>query len=321
MTFGPSWSTDLVPLPEFKDSPIISRKHNLMYCPVGKVASSFFTRLVLAIDNPGPLTSPLDIPIEDAGRARCQNLKSLGSKSNMVAFLRQSTKVVFGRNPFSRIYSAYIDKLFSPNPFYWTYWGEKALNLTRHQKAGNLVHQTLHKHDVHLRQVYDECHMCELVYDVIGTLETMAEDLDYILGHLNISSSFQHEPSYSLASKMDIVYDSVQSTFSWKTDIARCISLDQMGIRMWRKLQIRGVIDSSIRYPFRSGQIDNLHSSEFIKACKQAILIQALVEAYKTVSRHDLVVVGNIYKDDFRVFGYNPKPADIFEKQIKNTGS
>lgn len=292
------------------------------------------------------MTSPLNIPIELAGRARCESLKSIGSKFQMVDFLQQSTKIVFGRNPFSRIYSAYIDKLFSPNPFYWKYWGEKALKLSKATKGGKpcasdvtfpqflrLVLFNLHRTDVHLRQVYDECHMCDLVYDVIGTLETASEDIDYILGRINISSSFQHEASYSLASKMDIVYDSVQSTFSWKKDISRCISTDQMGIRIWRKLQIRGVIDSSIRYPFQPGQIDSLQSSEFISACKKAIIMstdgdklrrqkkQALVEAYKSVSYHDLVAIGLIYKDDFRMFGYNPKPADIFVEQIKITGS
>lgn len=305
-------------------------------------------RVVLAMDKPGPMTSPFAIPIEQAGRGRCQSLASIGSKTNVSHFLHKSIKVVFGRDPFSRIFSAFIDKLFSPNPFYWSYWGEKVLKLHKVKTIGKacaseitfqqflrLVLYDLHKNDVHLRQVYDECRMCDVIYDIAGKLETTEEDLDYLLAKLNVSSSFQHEESYSVDSKMDIIYDSVKSTFSWKKDISRCISLDQMALRIWRKLQIRGVIDSSISYPFRPGDIDNMSASKFIEACKSAVLkstdknqlkkqkSQAFLEAYKSVNEKDLLAVGRVYKDDFAMFGYNPKPASIFENRdkIRFTGS
>ncbi|CAL1541374.1 unnamed protein product [Lymnaea stagnalis] len=336
-----------IKVPLFKENPIISRKHNLLFCPVGKVASSFLTRYFIAMEKPGVMTSPYDIPIEKAGRERCTSLRSLKTTANMMSFFHKSTKIVFGRNPYSRIFSAYIDKLFSPNPFYWKYWGERSLRLSRAMKVGapcasdvtfqqfvKLVLFDLGKKDVHLRAVSAVCNMCGVVYDVIGKVETVGDDLDYLSEKFNISSAFQHADGYRLAASMDAVYDSVNSVFSWKRDVSRCISLDQMGLRVWRKLQIRGIIDSRVHFPFKPGQMADVTLSMFVDACRTAILNstdraqlkrqtnQAMLEAYSTVSVADLISISALYRDDMLMFGYEPKPSQLFEHRdaVKQTG-
>ncbi|KAH9490300.1 Carbohydrate sulfotransferase 11 [Bulinus truncatus] len=259
---GVVWPPPANMVPRFKDSPLISKRYGLTFCPVGKVASSFFTRYMIFMESNGSLSSPYDIPIEEAGRERVSSLKSLNKTSAILSFLNTSTKLVFGRDPYSRILSAYVDKLFSPNPFYWKHWGEKSLKLDRVKRMVTrcasdvtfnqfvrLVVMDLKRTDVHLAPVSTVCNMCSVHYDVIGKLETVGKDLDFLQQTKKIPSGFQYAPGYKLAASLDAVHDSVRSAFAWKKDIKKCISLDQMGMRIWRKLQLRAswTAASSIR--------------------------------------------------------------------------
>ncbi|XP_005098152.2 carbohydrate sulfotransferase 12 [Aplysia californica] len=333
---GDQWSSRKQRVPKFSTSPIISTKHGLMYCPVGKVASSYFTRYVITLDQPGPMTSPYDIPIQKAGRDRCQNLASLGNSDKAVTFLQKAVKVVFGRNPFSRVFSAYIDKVYSPNPFYWRYWGERAIHLSGQQVKDKCASEVTFKQfvavvvkelvtkDVHLKPVYEECKMCDVIYDVVGKLETTTDDIDFLSASLNVSSAFQHDGKYSYTASIDTVLDAVESPFSWKKDIQACMSLDEMGQRIWRKLQIRGIIDSRISYPFKAGEVDAMPSTKFVSACRSAVeaskdraqlkkqKVQAFLEAYATLTLEELRDIVRVYQNEFDVFEYDTEPPRLF---------
>ncbi|GFO22691.1 carbohydrate sulfotransferase [Plakobranchus ocellatus] len=47
------------------------------------------------------------------------------------SFLKQSTNFLFVRDPFSRLFSDYVDKLLAPNPEFWDTWGLFALQKHR----------------------------------------------------------------------------------------------------------------------------------------------------------------------------------------------
>lgn len=292
------------------------------------------------MNKPGPMTSPYLIPIEQAGRGRAESLKKFKSVNDQTNFLKSSVKVVFGRDPFSRIFSAYIDKLYSPNPFYWKAWGEKGL---RHSKVPvrecgaqisfaqfvKLVTDDLVNKDVHLKQVANECNMCRMYYDVVGKIETTVSDIDYASKLLNISSQFQHESGYDVSAQEDVVLDSLKSAFSWKSEIRKCIPLDQMGQRIWRKLQIRGVILSDLQYPFKPGQMDNMSAGAFIEECRRAISAsrdkaqlkkqkkQAIEETYLSLDQDAIQQILKAYSLDFSLFGYSQNPGYIFNPEYK----
>lgn len=325
-------------------SPIVSTKHNLLYCPVGKVGSTYFTRYMISLDQPGPMKSPYSIPITKAGRERCSSLASLGNKKN--DFLKKSLKLVVGRNPFSRIFSAYIDKVFSPNPFYWKHWGVPAHTLTKTKSQTacasgvtfsifvKYVIKQLVKDDVHLRPVFQECSMCSVVYDVIATLETVSDDVEFVTSAVNASVAFLHQSTYQRDAHLDAIVDAVESPFSWKNGFKACnFTLDQMAMRIWRKLQIRGIIDSRISYPYKKGDIEGMPASTFIAECHRAMdkstdqkqlkkqKTQAFLEAYSTVPLSNMGDIVKVYRDDFSAFDYNPEPPDLLadRKKIKKT--
>ncbi|XP_059175006.1 uncharacterized protein LOC131955073 isoform X2 [Physella acuta] len=343
----PPHPTNLLWLVKKLNNPLISTRTRALFCPVGKVASTFFTRFLMIIEQPSLAHSPYDIPIEKASRESIRSLKSLRTLQAMSSFITGSTSIVFGRNPYSRIFSAYIDKMLSPNPYYWKSWGEKALKMSSILKANGTcasnvtfeqflkaVALDLYKRDLHLKMVSAECQMCALNYSIVGRLETMREDVDYIAARLNVSSGFQHEPDYGLAAAMDSVKDTVDSAFSWRPEIGKCISFDEMGRRIWRKFQIRGVIDSNIHYPFRPDELADMRTETFIAACRAAILAskdkaqlkkqknQALLEAYSSVNITLLYKISHIYSDDLTMFDYEKLPDKLFKNRdkIEKTG-
>ena len=218
-----------------------------------------------------PLVSPFSIPIEQAGRDRCDSLDTLGSHDRKLAFLHKSELVVFGRDPYRRIFSAWVDKLFSPNPFYWKSWGRLAVhsfrcepNVTFSQFVQLVVRpKGLHWFDVHLRPVAEECKMCDIQYTLVGKIETNTKDLDLLASRINVSMAFLHEPGYKEASAVDTVLDAVEGAFSWRQHIQACgVSLDRMGRSIWRKLQIRGVFDNTQLYPFKPGELQGMTASK-----------------------------------------------------------
>ena len=177
------------------------------------------------------------------------------------------------------------------------------------------------------RPVFDECKMCDVTYDVIGQLESTTKDITFLSQAINVTSDFLHDPSYPQQAKMDAVIDSVESPFSWKKDIKPCMRLDDMARRIWRKLQIRGIIDSRIAYPFTDGDIEGMQSSTFIEACRKAIesstdtiqlkkqKTQSFLEAYSSVPIEKLSALIKRYKDDFLAFQYDQNPVGLFDNR------
>ena len=228
--------------------------------------------ILLGLPRPphAPLASPFTIPITQAERGRTTSLDKIGSPERTLAFLRKSELMVFGRDPYRRIFSAWIDKMYSPNPFYWGHWGLKAVrsrrrsrcepNITFAQFVSLVVRKNgLHESDVHLRPVAEECRMCDLHYTLIGKIETASKDLDLLASRINVSMAFLHEPDYREAGAVDTVIDAVQGAYSWRDQIEACgVSLDRMGRSIWRKLQIRGVFDAAQQYPFTPGELRDI---------------------------------------------------------------
>ncbi|GFR81978.1 carbohydrate sulfotransferase [Elysia marginata] len=283
------------------------------------------------------IASPFTIPITEAGRDRCDSLETLGTSDQKLAFLHNSERVVFGRDPYHRIFSAWLDKLYSPNPFYWRHWGLRARRVRGHSWCNPNVTfsqfvrlvvkpKGLYWSDVHLRPVAEECKMCKLQYTLVGKIETSTRDLDVLASRINVSMAFLHKADYGEASAIDTVLDAVEGAFSWREHIEACgVSFDRMGRSIWRKLQIRGVFDSSQVYPFKQGELDDMAPEKFTEACKIAIKNSqdrlrlkrqkevALVQAYSQVDPMDLAKIAQIYRYDFLFFDYDKKPDKIFQ--------
>ncbi|XP_076456363.1 carbohydrate sulfotransferase 9-like [Babylonia areolata] len=121
----------------FRTNSIVFKHRPLLYCPVGKIASTFLTRFFVAAEDTNPVVSPYVISADKALRMRrkrtgnyilfapLSQMVSAGAKERQ--FLERLTRVLFVRCPFHRLWSAYVDKLLFPNPHYWKMWGYPAM--------------------------------------------------------------------------------------------------------------------------------------------------------------------------------------------------
>uniref|UniRef100_A0A3Q3XC54 Carbohydrate sulfotransferase n=1 Tax=Mola mola TaxID=94237 RepID=A0A3Q3XC54_MOLML len=89
---------------------IVDDKHNLIYCYVPKVACTNWKRVLMVLTSDGRLTSPLDIPANEAHVAGNLHTLSEFSVPEINHRLRSYLKFIFAREPFERLVSAYRNK-------------------------------------------------------------------------------------------------------------------------------------------------------------------------------------------------------------------
>lgn len=107
-----------------------------LYCPVEKVGTTFWRRAILQANFLKRVRHPYQIPIN---KALSQNF--LYPNENATAnMFKDNFKYFFVRNPFHRILSAYIDKLFVPNPQFWNQFGKHSVQMFRVNDSRTCYH-------------------------------------------------------------------------------------------------------------------------------------------------------------------------------------
>ncbi|KAK7091469.1 carbohydrate sulfotransferase 12-like [Littorina saxatilis] len=277
-------------IPTFRTDGLVSKRHQLFYCPVGKIASTFLTRFLVAAEETNPVISPYAISAAKALRMRVKRSgnhilfaplnKLVQSGWQEKSYLVNLKRVVFVRCPFQRLWSAYVDKLLSPNPYYWESWGYQAGNMSQTSLLGlagighdslkkesptatqqpcghdvtfsqflRLVVASLHRQDTHVRPVTWECSPCYVDYDVIGHVETLTSDVTYLASLLGLNNWTLSKVRWDEEHAEDAIKEGVRNVFfKWSSQITECMTLEEAGKRLWRVFQIRGIISESEQF-------------------------------------------------------------------------
>ncbi|KAK2842862.1 hypothetical protein Q5P01_013062 [Channa striata] len=174
----------------------VEDQFRLLYCEVPKAGCSNWKRVLMVLG--GRATSTRDIPHDVAHYGnRLRRLESY-DQAGIAERLHSYTKVLFIREPFERLVSAYRDKFESPNSYYHPVFGRPIIsryrtNATRralHTGAGvtfrEFVQYLLDVRrpvgmDIHWEPVSQLCHPCLLKYDFIGTFESLEEEANFLL--------------------------------------------------------------------------------------------------------------------------------------------
>ena len=298
----------------------------------------------------GNYTSPYDVPIS----------KALDGKQEKISqsFIKKTQKVtpfffLFVRNPFSRILSAFIDKLVAPNPTYWKAFGSKSVRLFRTNpsvQSKNFGHDVTFQEfvkyvtrseanstrtDEHLVSIFSRCRPCDTRYTYVGTMETFKDDVYFILRKSGMNDTLQYlsdGDTFETLYVDDAIADSIYSPFSWRKDIIKIITWDQALRRIWLKLQMRGIIaftekfDSYVNAGFIKSE--NITAVLFIKVAKIAHgnsdpaelkkqKLGVMKEAFMTLTYDELIAFRNTYSYDFRLFGYEDSPKILFDRPLE----
>lgn len=114
---------------------VVDRKHKFVYCAMEKVASSFWRRLFQIISGSSKAKSPFDIPASSALGGHVETFHTM-TFDDIHSILGSSRTFVITRDPYTRLYSGYIAKLFSSNVGFWNNIG-KFITHNFRSKASN----------------------------------------------------------------------------------------------------------------------------------------------------------------------------------------
>ncbi|XP_033761386.1 carbohydrate sulfotransferase 9-like [Pecten maximus] len=317
-----------------------NHKHRMFYCGVEKSGSTFWRRLLQQIDK-GVIISPYNIRPEN-GLLNYRNLvnETLDELDDILKF---SVKFMVVRDPYTRLLSGYIDKLFSPNVYFWDSIGEHIVRMVRPNatmKSKTCGHDvtflefvkyviksqtTGEKKDSHFMPAFEICNPCKVKFDIISHMETFKYDVRYILETFNLRSylSVIDGSSYNMIN--DTIYDIAQAFVSMRTDIRRCVDVHTALLRIWKKLQIKGIVSLDTPCPFTKAEVFDLTLDSMISVIRKAFDSASLnalksqrkslfLQYYSQIPLDVLRKLAYVFQNDFDYFGYEQYPKVLFKR-------
>lgn len=327
---------------------IYDSKHELVFCDLPKVGSTFIKQILHIVTGHRDVRNPFLITGDEAHGIPFETFNNLNF-DKIFDILVNYVKFMFVRDPFSRILSAYVDKLFIPNFVFWENVGR--LIVLQHRKnpdkqsktCGHNVHfPEFIKHIVtseteqkfrnpHWYPMYEGCRPCHIEYDFIGKMESFKEDIRQLLKNTNLSH-FVDVSSMDSQNDGEALSLSINRAFEVAQSKKSCLTLPQSLERAWKVLQIRGVISYKSEFPYKEiKENSNITKREFTeillkelnkfpmdKESKKAIRQEVMYKAYQSVPKQELDHFIRIFLPDFTLFDYDKSlPKSSFDKNIK----
>ncbi|XP_021342937.1 carbohydrate sulfotransferase 11-like isoform X2 [Mizuhopecten yessoensis] len=317
-----------------------NHKYRMFYCGVEKSGSTFWRRLLQQIDK-NVIISPYNIRPENG----LLNYKNLGNETmeELGDILKFSIKFMVARDPYTRLLSGYIDKLYSPNVYFWDSVGEHIVRTVRPNatmKSKTCGHDvtflefvkyvikaqtTGEKKDSHFIPAVEICHPCKVKFDIISHMETLKFDTRYILETFNLRSylSVIEGPSFNMLN--DTIYDAAQAFVIMRTDMRRCVNVHTALLRVWKKLQIKGIVSLDTACPFKKDEVLDLTIDDLTSVIRKAFdsaslsMLQSqrkslFLQYYRQIPLVVLRKLADVFKKDFDYFGYDQFPDILFKR-------
>jgi hypothetical protein len=258
---------------------------------------------------------------------------------------------MFVREPYGRALSGYVDKLFAPNPFYWAATGRHVVREIRGSNASNsslncghdvtfpefmkylIVSQKNSKHrDRHFYPMQEHCFPCDIKYDFIGKLETFKDDVSTLLESFNstfsVAMSFN---DFELESDLTNAKNHVGLLYRFKKKAEKCETFYRSLLRLWRDLQIRGILPIEARMPFSPLEAETVLQAEVVSEINKTIhaiqnrtklkaqRLEAKIEAFSLISSDMLEEYRQLFRLDFELFDYPLNPSFTEHRKTSST--
>ena len=324
---------------------MLEMKKKVLYCPILKVGSTFWNRILVGLSNHKGITSPYN----GKSYRHAPNIVNIRSgprkfskyrKSDVNKALKEAISFVVVRDPYTKLFSGYADKLYNPNFMFWRLLGQKVQNLTRNRHS--LQADNFCGHDVtfseflkyiiyayenklhvnrHFVTLHEQCDPCDIEFDYILKLETFKNDSMYLLSLLKQRYKVQVDfTNFEREKAMEIANVHVRLSFiTMKKYGSVCnLSIHSFLLRTWRFLQLSGIIPITSSLPvltenaYRHMTEDKFLKiiSDVIKEIKDWDTVRsqrkaALHQAFQLVEIEDLKKIRKIVEPDCRYFGYD----------------
>ena len=254
---------------------------------------------------------------------------------------------MFVREPYSRLFSAYIDKILLPD--FWFHYGSRLMkflrgrrracpsNVTFKQFVRFVVLEEQRQGEIgdHWRPIQRLCNPCLFQPHVVGKMESFAQDSQHVLSAMDmsrVSSSVNREER--VHHELDMLIDFNVELLE-RSDVRRCTDLSGIARRLWTAFQLNGYIPTEVTLPKRfltspSTSGPERRKKEYADRFKRFVhktynsvrnrtkeawkrqRQEALVEAYRPVSDELMAGLQKLYQHDFELFGYDPRPEQLF---------
>ena len=241
----------------------------------------------------------------------------------------------FVRDPYSRLVSGYLDKVVASAPF-WPYFGRHAIRIQRFNATqseiecgsdvtfnefikyiimAEKINRTRNKHFL---PMHDLCDVCNRDYDFIGHLETIREDLPFIVNSVGVKMDMSQNFTDNIARKIQEVF--VES----RSRVEKCVGIYPMMKRLWWTFQVRGLISDTFSLPASQGQVETASweqlASWIAKAYHDTKALGSRsaqkrtfrADLFRGVPLHLRLKYLELYSRDFQLFQYDPLQSDIF---------
>ena len=319
------------------------RKHYLMlntkpllYCAIEKTGSTFWRRIFQVVGE-GHKKRPSEILADNAYTENgYQSLKELPWDMVEETFTKTES-IMFVRNPYQRLFSAWLDKLYSPNWIFWLVLGDEvektqrivinktscAHDITFPEFIAHITNDVIYRKCVnsHFTPSFEHCWPCNFDINYIGKYETLKEDTMFLLKQLELKVEFQ---DFEQDAAKDAILDAVNWVQTQKKDILNCrISFKCALFKMWQRLKSRGIIGVEFELPYKTEDdaltVDYYHLyNDILEAHKKSDPTElrlnrerAFVLAIRSLSETLIKQVTDAYGIDFDMFEYDTDPLSM----------
>jgi hypothetical protein len=293
-------------------------------------------------------SSPFDISQGFFKLEQFINIKNSFNEKELESFLKGVTSFMFVRDPYGRLFSGYINKIYDTNPAFWGRYGTKAVQLFRKNpsevslKYGHdvtfaefvkfilLRKEQNESIDRHFAPMHEKCNPCGHPYDYIGHIETFRQDTEYLFDQWrNKFTDFKiHFGDFEKETVLDTAGLLIRRMFSFYTKNKRNFKypLYNLVLRAWCDLQIRGYLSKDIPLPYTKHDVENLTAAKMLEAVSAALEIkvnqtavklqrrESLQQAYSTVSLEDMERLREYVLKDCQLFSYDDRPKLLFDR-------
>ena len=325
-----------------------SPKYNFSYCKVPKVGCSFWTQIFEVLQNGSQVArSVFKVPRPYIHRLLSPQYRLEFDSSERVG----SPSVLTARDPYTRLYSAYVDKIFlslfpveviaikrsqrntSKNFFFC------AKNVTFEEFLKYIVKNTFQGKSLnrHWAPISSLCDLCNKNVFAIVKQETFAADVEYTLKKVGVATEERKVIQDALLEyKVEITIPAViEEVLTYGFQRIICKTNLEIAMELWTTFQIQGYLRDDIPFPESVIASKNVTvSPDFLtdlvlrtirenpltpgQSAKQRQ--RALVKAYANVDKDTLDALKEIYGLDFILFNYSTEPPSglEFRKKGKN---
>ncbi|GFR70359.1 carbohydrate sulfotransferase [Elysia marginata] len=314
----------------FVNTLIGATRANLTYCMTPRSANTFWLQMLRYSQRDFPdevPQSPLDLDPRQIRtrpfiRTRKYNWKMLPETER--ASVLHSRIFLSVQDPYWRLWTTYLNAMTLPD--LWTSVGARieakrprvrdALKRKLPTPCGDSV--TFEEFVQYVLKAY-ECDPCTLPFTYVIKAGTAKRDNRYILDHLNLTWAVDLNDVQSEL-RQRYIKTLVMENFDRLHDIRiqRCVTFGDLARRLWHSFVLQGILKDTMVIP---EGIDDLHQTVFAdKLVEMANQVgnenadkhKYMVAAFRHLNPATLKAVREKFDVDFKLFGYDPEPPELF---------